>query len=98
MENKSFVNMTFAQTLFENDQEMNCSKNFGIIISIFSIVFVSQSKYFVIWYEKYGTNQNKTFFLPQNHTKLDVNPSKGTLFGNSCIHMLKENSLNINTE
>ena len=60
MENKSLVNMTFAQTLFENDQEMNCSKNFGITISIFSIVFVSLSKYFVIWYEKYGTNQNKT--------------------------------------
>ena len=52
--------MSFAPSLFENDQEINIFKLFGITISMFSIVFVSLSMYAIIWFEKCGMNQNQT--------------------------------------
>ena len=52
--------MTFNQSLFEDDHHLNPLKIFGITISIFNIVFVTLLMYAIIWYEKYGTNQNQT--------------------------------------
>ena len=52
--------MKFNQNFFEDDLDLNPIKIFGIVISILNIAIVSLFMYAIIWYEKYGTNQNRT--------------------------------------
>ena len=55
-----WLNMSCDKSLFEDDQNFNSIKIFGIVLSILSIVFLTPSMYAIIWYERYGANQNRT--------------------------------------
>ena len=49
-----------SDNLFDGVYEIRPSKVVGIIISVINIFLISPLLYFVIWYEKFGSNHNRS--------------------------------------
>ena len=47
-------------TSFQEGLHMGTPEILGVIISIINITFVSLALYAIIWYERFGSNQNRT--------------------------------------
>ena len=54
------INFTENTNMFEQIYALNWSMKLGLVLSFFNFLFFTPLFYAIAWYERYGTNQNRT--------------------------------------
>ena len=54
------INITKGKNMFENFYALNWSMKLGFLSTSFNLLFFTPLFFAIAWYEKYGTNQNRT--------------------------------------
>ena len=54
------INITKGRNMFENFYALNWSMKLGFLSTSFNLLFFTPLFFAIAWYEKYGTNQNRT--------------------------------------